>query len=303
MASLIPLYLMYRLWFGGQKLEEFRGGESKTRSIILPVAIFALSILALPSTGILFLVVLTILAERYVTSSFGFRADRFARNLLLGILLYSVVSLIPLFFGYAGSIFNYPFRAVSLRKFDPTAVILAFPYATLVIGLAEEALFRGYMQTKFSSFMGPWKAVLLQATLFGLAHLSPGSANLEFQIARVIMTFLGGLLTGAFFRYTRNLTGIVFLHGLVDSVFLGFRPSSVSFIPISWLTIFAQIASGKLIQVTMTVGREPSLAMSIFAVGAALFSCAFARRICTALGTLDVRPLGSFRLPKGAQQQ
>jgi len=98
--------------------------------------------------------------------------------------------------------------------------------------LAQEAVFRGYLQTKFSSLMGSWKAVFLQAVLFGLGHIPLRPASLEPQITRVRSTFLGGFLAGAFFRYTRNLTGLVVLQGLAGSAYRGFSPSTVSFMPV-----------------------------------------------------------------------
>jgi membrane protease YdiL (CAAX protease family) len=94
------------------------------------------------------------------------------------------------------------------------------PFMTLCVGVSEEGLFRGYMQTHLEKFYTSKQAILIQAILFGVWHfvwdLYP--FNLVHMIFYVGGTFLVGLLFGYFYSKTRNLAPLVFAHGLFDSV-------------------------------------------------------------------------------------
>jgi membrane protease YdiL (CAAX protease family) len=91
---------------------------------------------------------------------------------------------------------------------------------TFCVGIGEEGLFRGYMQTHLEKICTPRNAILIQALLFGLWHfvwnLSPfNPARMSLYIAT---TFLVGLLFGYFYHKARSLTPLVFAHGLWNSV-------------------------------------------------------------------------------------
>ena len=51
--------------------------------------------------------------------------------------------------------------------------LLVFSLPTLVPGLCEELLFRGYIQTRLLQAWKPWKAILVTSLLFSTAHINP----------------------------------------------------------------------------------------------------------------------------------
>jgi membrane protease YdiL (CAAX protease family) len=89
------------------------------------------------------------------------------------------------------------------RRGFGTSLLLALPWGLcfLGVGLAEEMLFRGYLQATLSRLIGFWPAVAVLSALFGLLHLrNPG--ELWFGIVTVA---LGGALFGLFLRRTGSL--------------------------------------------------------------------------------------------------
>jgi membrane protease YdiL (CAAX protease family) len=76
---------------------------------------------------------------------------------------------------------------------------LAWAGCFFVVALAEEMLFRGYLQTALSRLIGFWPAAITLSTLFGLVHLR-NSSEVFFGIATVT-------LGGAFFSLALWRTG------------------------------------------------------------------------------------------------
>jgi len=76
---------------------------------------------------------------------------------------------------------------------------LAWAGCFLVVGLAEEMLFRGYLQTALSRLIGFWPAAIALSILFGLIHLH-NSSEVLFGIATAA-------LGGAFFCLALWRTG------------------------------------------------------------------------------------------------
>jgi len=73
------------------------------------------------------------------------------------------------------------------------------------VSLAEEALFRGYLQQKLTLALGGIPALLLSALLFGLVHLSGG-------LSLVIFATLAGLLYGLAWHWSGRLWISTALH-------------------------------------------------------------------------------------------
>jgi hypothetical protein len=78
----------------------------------------------------------------------------------------------------------------------------------VIVGLAEEFAFRGYLQFTLASGMGFWPSAILLSALFGLAHAgNPGES--KFGLFSVV---LFGLLFCLFLRRTGNLWWAVGFH-------------------------------------------------------------------------------------------
>ncbi len=85
---------------------------------------------------------------------------------------------------------------------------LAWGVAFILVGLAEEFSFRGYLQFTLTTGMGFWPAAILMSLLFGLAHKgNPGEST-----AGLASVVAFGLLFCLFLRRTGNLWWAVGFH-------------------------------------------------------------------------------------------
>lgn len=101
-------------------------------------------------------------------------------------------------------------------KMDPGTFLGVALFLSILVGFAEELLFRGYVITRLERLgLGAWPCILLSALIFGLVH-APGYQ----LIASLSKAIWFGIPTGAYFWYRRNLGPLVIAHGLMD--FLAF---------------------------------------------------------------------------------
>lgn len=86
----------------------------------------------------------------------------------------------------------------------------AWVFFAIVVGISEELVFRGYIQSQIEGFTRrPNLAWVAQATLFGVAHLSQGVAG----AARIVVY---GLLLGLLARRRRSLIPGMVCHVAID---------------------------------------------------------------------------------------
>jgi uncharacterized protein len=78
----------------------------------------------------------------------------------------------------------------------------------IIIAFAEELVFRGYILNNLMQSMNKWIALLLSAVIFSLFH----SNNPSVAPLPLINLFLGGLLLGVNYIYTKNLWFGILLH-------------------------------------------------------------------------------------------
>ena len=106
---------------------------------------------------------------------------------------------------------------------DLNSILLDLPDQVLAVGLAEEGLFRGYIQTKVSAILGPWGGILVQAVLFGLWHVPRWLVplNLGGMAFHVASSFLFAFVLGVYYRHTRSIVAPALLHGLTNAVSRG----------------------------------------------------------------------------------
>jgi membrane protease YdiL (CAAX protease family) len=89
---------------------------------------------------------------------------------------------------------------------DATGIFLTLGMM-VIIAFAEELAFRGYILNNLMESMNKWIALLISAVVFSLFH----SNNPAIGIIPLANLFLGGLLLGINYIYTRNLWfGILF---------------------------------------------------------------------------------------------
>ena len=73
------------------------------------------------------------------------------------------------------------------------------------VSLAEEALFRGYLQRRLSQLIGPISGLLISALLFGISHLAGGTLL-------VVFASLAGVIYGLAWMWTGSLWVATLLH-------------------------------------------------------------------------------------------
>ena len=148
---------------------------------------------------------------------------------------------------------------------------LAWSATFVLVGLAEEFSFRGYLQFTLTTGMGFWPAAFLLSALFGLAHaLNPGET--KFGLLSVVFF---ALLFCLFLRRTGNLWWAVGFHAGWDwgqTFFYGVPDSGIA----PYHNLFSCSFSGPPWLTGGTVGPEASIFTPIvLAIVAILFSCAY----------------------------
>jgi CAAX protease family protein len=124
------------------------------------------------------------------------------------------------------------------------AAVVSWSAAFIVVGLAEEFAFRGYLRFTFTAGMGFWPAAISTSLMFGLAHAgNPGES--KFGLLSVVCF---GMLFCLFLRRTGNLWwavgfhagwdwGQTFFYGVSDSGLPAYRNLfNSTFTGPSWLT-------------------------------------------------------------------
>jgi len=148
---------------------------------------------------------------------FAFRQD-FWIGLLVGFL--SISSTLFGIFAFHG----FHLTGLAIHGSTILSATAAWGATFVIVGLAEEFSFRGYLQYTLTTGMGFWPAAILLSCLFGLAHKSnPGETW-----SGLFSVVLFGLLFCIFLRRTGNLWwavgfhagwdwGQTFFYGVADS--------------------------------------------------------------------------------------
>lgn len=184
------------------------------------------------SEGILFIITVfpaLIMAkiERRKFGEYGLPArSAFRKNFWIG----GVVGFLAISGGLLGIFVLHGFHLTGLAIHGRTLLnaTAAWSLAFVIVGLAEEFSFRGYLQFTLTTGIGFWWSALLLSALFGLAHASnPGESK-----SGLLSVVCFALLFCLFLRRTGNLWwavgfhagwdwGQTFFYGVADS---GLKP-------------------------------------------------------------------------------
>ncbi|MFT4883421.1 MAG: membrane protease YdiL (CAAX protease family) [Natronomonas sp.] len=106
---------------------------------------------------------------------------------------------------------------IEVAQQDPLIFLLIGVLSMLIVGPAEELLFRGIVQSRLRETFGPVVGVGTATTFFAFAHITgflPGS--LGGALLGVSVLFLVGLVLGIAYEYTDNLVVVAVMHGLFN---------------------------------------------------------------------------------------
>jgi membrane protease YdiL (CAAX protease family) len=93
--------------------------------------------------------------------------------------------------------------------------------AQLGVGFSEEAIFRGYLLTRFSAQFKRTTAELLTAGMFAVVHIPQRlfkKSTAKELIVDLVMLFAWGWVFNVIKRRTGNITGLALLHAVVNVV-------------------------------------------------------------------------------------
>ena len=86
-------------------------------------------------------------------------------------------------------------------------IIIALFSIVIIAPFFEEVLFRGLIQEEFVKIMRPWAAIVLQAILFGTAHLALFQSSFAFAV---------GILLGIIYYKTNSIKAVTVFHGVFN---------------------------------------------------------------------------------------
>lgn len=227
---LVPIYTWYKNYCKKRELSEEICRRDRSGVLLWIPLLFVLALVVrVPSvllfgapyekTPVIYLLILTILViDQVDVSVFGFQAEEIGKSLLFGLLFFAILDGVALLILYS---MVYLFCGqIPIQSYHMLPFILTMPFMTLCVGISEEGLFRGYMQTYLEKFYSSKHALLFQAVLFGVWHFVWDLHPFDpvHMVFYVLSTFVIGLLFGYFYSKTRKLMPLVFAHGLFDSV-------------------------------------------------------------------------------------
>jgi membrane protease YdiL (CAAX protease family) len=175
---------------------------------------FSLSAVAtiLRDLSLVSLILFFLWRNREPVRSIGWNFTNFWKEFILGVILF-----FPFFYA-SGNLENALHAAgLSIPSTPPPAflsprgsveILLAF-FLVVVVAIAEETIFRGYLILRFRSMMNNPAAVLLSAVVFSLGHGYEGTAGL------VTVGFMG-LIFALIFKWRRSLVAPMVMHFLQD---------------------------------------------------------------------------------------
>ena len=162
-------------------------------------------VLILASTGFMILAALLYckLFEKRKAYTLGFTSRGFFAEYLMGIVVGTVMITLPLVACVlTGSV------TVSFTENADHLTILLFLVAFLIQGMAEEALFRGYLMTSLARKLKIWPAILISSLFFALFHIG----NAGFSFIAFINIFLFGVFAGVFMLKRGSIWAVGAIH-------------------------------------------------------------------------------------------
>ena len=232
------VYLWYRFYINKERLSE--EVSITVRNVwILVLSLFLLSMaVRIPSVLLygqpyekivmIYLTILTItLILNCKLSVFGFKSENFGKALTVGLIYYSIFEFSTRIVQFASAFFLT--GQFCLVGYDPQPFLMTFPFMTFCVGISEEGLFRGFMQSLLQKFYSVRFAIFVQSLLFGVWHFVWHISPLDIfgMLMHILSSFVIGVLFGYFYSIAENLTPLILVHGLIDSFPSGYKFASL----------------------------------------------------------------------------
>ncbi len=189
---------------------------------LTPRRAFVLSVLTLQ---LVFFTGVSLLYLRYrglTLSDIGVRMPTLEGWIVLGvgfvsmIILWLVGSIATFVIGQRLGVEREPQAIFEIAQQDPLIFLLLGALSLLIVGPAEELLFRGVIQTRLRETFGVVAGITLATALFALIHIG-GFGTVEGGLLGVSVLFLVGLVLALAYEYTGNLIVVAVMHGLFNA--------------------------------------------------------------------------------------
>lgn len=146
-------------------------------------------------------------------SELGFRRDKWLKYVLIGIVMGVPIGTLEWFILQP---------APAFPTFEVKYLLRDIIYMTCFVGLGEELLFRGLVQSDLTKALG-WKwGIFLASLMFAVMHLTWRS------VPEVTFVFFAGVLLGCFYYKTRSLIGPIAMHAANNVILVAVLPYLVS---------------------------------------------------------------------------
>ena len=132
------------------------------------------------------------------------------------IILWLVGSIASFVIGQRLGIEREPQAIFDIAQQDPFIFLLLGTLSLLIVGPAEELLFRGVIQTRLRETFGIGVGVTLATALFALVHIG-GFSTLAGGLLGVSVLFFVGFVLALAYEYTGNLIVVAVMHGLFNA--------------------------------------------------------------------------------------
>lgn len=132
------------------------------------------------------------------------------------IVLWLVGSIASFVVGQRLGIEREPQAIFEIAQQDPFIFVLLGTLSLLVVGPAEELLFRGVIQTRLRETFGVAAAVTIATAIFALIHIT-GFGSLGAGLLGVSVLFFVGFVLAFAYEYTGNLVVVAIMHGLFNA--------------------------------------------------------------------------------------
>jgi hypothetical protein len=180
------------------------------------LSVFAIQLVFFPAVSLLYL--------RYrglSVTDIGVRLPTLEEWIVTGvgfvgmILLWLASSIASFVVGQRLGIEREPQAIFDIAQQDPYIFLLLGSLSLLVIGPAEELLFRGIIQSRIRETFGAASGITLATALFAVIHVF-GFSTIVGGVLGVSVLFVVGLVLAVVYEYTGNLVVVAVIHGLFN---------------------------------------------------------------------------------------
>jgi len=109
-------------------------------------------------------------------------------------------------------------QSAEIAMQNPAIIPLLVAASFLVIGPAEEVLYRGIVQSRLRESFSAAPAIAIASAIFAAVHVIALTGGIEGRLTTIAVLFFPSLVFGAVYEYTENIVVPALLHGLHNAV-------------------------------------------------------------------------------------